>query len=107
MSDMEISKVLTQLKSLSREIGPPAADAAASAAGGADFGAMLAESINEVSGQQQDATSMMHAFERGEDRADLATVMISMQKASVSFQAMTEVRNKLVDAYRDIMNMPI
>ena len=105
MSDMEISKVLTQLKSLSREIAPPEAGPAASE--GVSFGEVLKDSIDDIATQQQDAKAMMHAFERGEDRADLAEVMIAMQKASVSFQAMTEVRNKLVDAYRDIMNMPI
>jgi flagellar hook-basal body complex protein FliE len=38
---------------------------------------------------------------------NLPEVMIALQKASLSFQAMTEVRNKLVNAYQDIMNMPI
>jgi flagellar hook-basal body complex protein FliE len=49
---------------------------------------------------------MRKAFEKGEDM-DLADVMIQAQKASLSFQAMTQVRNKLLEAYRDIKNMPI
>ena len=50
---------------------------------------------------------MMHQFEAGQSGLDISEVMIASQKASVSFQAMTEVRNKLVEAYREIMNMPI
>jgi flagellar hook-basal body complex protein FliE len=50
---------------------------------------------------------MRTAFEQGEPGVDLAEVMIAVQKSSVSFQAMVEVRNKLVDAYKDVMNMPV
>ena len=46
------------------------------------------------------------AFERGET-TDIATVMLAKQKASVSFEATLQVRNKLLSAYRDIMNMPV
>ncbi len=50
---------------------------------------------------------MASAFETGSGDASLPEVMISMQKASVSFQAMVQVRNKLLDAYNDVMNMPM
>jgi flagellar hook-basal body complex protein FliE len=47
------------------------------------------------------------AFERGVPGVELSTVMIESQKASVAFRAATEVRNRLVSAYQEIMNMPI
>jgi len=50
---------------------------------------------------------MATAFELGQGGVDLTEVMIASQKASVSFQAMTQVRNKMVQAYQDIMQMPI
>ena len=50
---------------------------------------------------------MAAAFERGAPGVDLPQVMIEMQKSSVSFRAVTEVRNRLVSAYQDIMNMPV
>ncbi len=50
---------------------------------------------------------MKQAFETGQGDADLAEVMIAVQKSSLSFEAMVQVRNKLVDAYKDVMNMPI
>ena len=50
---------------------------------------------------------MAASFERGDAGADLGRTMVSIQKADLSLRAMTEVRNKLVDAYKDIMNMPV
>jgi flagellar hook-basal body complex protein FliE len=60
-----------------------------------------------VNQQQKTASSMAAAFERGAPGVDLPQVMIEMQKSSVSFRAVTEVRNRLVSAYQDIMNMPV
>ena len=56
---------------------------------------------------QQTASTMRTALERGEEGVDLTQVMVAMQKSSLSFQAMVEVRNKLVEAYKDVMNMPV
>lgn len=70
-----------------------------------DFAALLKNSIDTVNETQQQASELARAFETGETDVPLAEVMVSLQKASVSFQAMVEVRNKLVEAYKDIMNM--
>ena len=56
---------------------------------------------------QQQASTLATQFERGVPGVELPQVMLEMQKASVSFRAITEVRNKFVDAYQTIMNMPI
>lgn len=71
-----------------------------------NFSDLLSQSINAVAEQQNKSGEMKSAFEKGEG-VDLADVMVQAQKASLSFQAMTQVRNKLVEAYRDIKNMPI
>jgi flagellar hook-basal body complex protein FliE len=60
-----------------------------------------------VSQAQSKADSLAVAFERGTPGVELPQVMLEMQKANVSLRAMTEVRNKLVNAYQEIMNMPI
>lgn len=73
----------------------------------ADFAAMLKDAVDNVNTLQQEASSMAQAYERGDENVDLPQVMIGLQKSSVSFEAMTQVRNKLVDAYEKIMNMPI
>ncbi len=84
-----------------------AAAGAPTEAGQPDFAALLKQSIDSVNATQQHAAALSKAFEQGDPGVQLAEVMVAMQKASVSFQAMTQVRNKLVDAYKDIMNMPI
>lgn len=74
---------------------------------GADFASALKASLEYVNGQQQDATRLARDFELGKPGVALHDVMISAQKANISFQAAVQVRNKLVSAYHDIMNMQV
>jgi len=74
---------------------------------GPEFSELLAQAVEKVSDTQASAAGMAEAFELGQTDATLAEVMIALQKANLSFQAMTEVRNRLVTAYQEIMNMPI
>ncbi|TBU95410.1 flagellar hook-basal body complex protein FliE [Phytopseudomonas dryadis] len=76
-------------------------------AGAPSFSDMLGQAVNKVSETQQASNQLATAFEMGQSGVDLTDVMIASQKASVSFQAMTQVRNKLVQAYQDIMQMPV
>lgn len=71
------------------------------------FGELMTKAINNVNEVQQKSSAMATAYEKGVAGVDITDVMIASQKASVSFQAMVQVRNKLVDAYKDVMNMPI
>jgi flagellar hook-basal body complex protein FliE len=50
---------------------------------------------------------MKKAFEMGDDSVDLSEVMIAAQKSTISFEALSQVRNKLMKAYQDVMNMPV
>ncbi|HHJ11926.1 MAG TPA: flagellar hook-basal body complex protein FliE [Chromatiales bacterium] len=72
-----------------------------------DFGALLQQSLAAVNAQQQKASQMAEALERGEPGVSLAQVMVEAQKASVSFQALNTVRNKMLSAYQEIMNMQV
>ena len=124
MSNLGIDQVLAQIRALSAQAGAGlgtkslsasgasgalGAAAAGSAAGASQpaFGAMLKQSIDAVNDSQRSADALATAWQRGEPGVDLAKVMIESQKASVSFRALTEVRNRLVSAYQDIMNMQI
>jgi flagellar hook-basal body complex protein FliE len=71
------------------------------------FGNMLNNAVNAVNNQQTEANQLATSFEQGDPGVDLTQVMISMQKAQLSFQAMTQVRNRLVSAYEDIMRMTV
>jgi flagellar hook-basal body complex protein FliE len=115
VSNIAIDQVLAQIRSLSLQAGagvkPPAAAAIApgspSAASGPAFGDLLKQGIDSVNRTQQSASALADAWERGVSGVDLARVMIESQKASVSFRALTEVRNRLVTVYQEIMNMTI
>ena len=72
----------------------------------ADFAALMRQAVGEVNQAQMQAASMSRSFELGE-RVDLAEVMIAMQKSRVSFEALLQVRNKLLSAYQDVMNMSV
>lgn len=75
--------------------------------GKVDFAAALKSSIGEVSAAQTKAGAMGKAFTMGDDSVSLSDVMVSMQKASIGFQATVQVRNKVVQAYQEMMNMQV
>jgi len=72
-----------------------------------DFSQLLKDSINQVNETQKSAAGLTTAFESGDPSVNLTEVMVAIQKANVSFQAMTQVRNNLVSAYKEIMNMQV
>lgn len=72
-----------------------------------DFSDLLKTSIDAVTAEQNKANDMRTAFEKGDPDVDLSEVMLQAQKASLSFQAMTQVRNKLVEAYKEVIQMPL
>lgn len=71
------------------------------------FGTLLKTAVDKVHETQQTASRMATAYEQGDPSVELTQVMVQLQKASVSFEAMTQVRNRLVTAYEDIMKMPV
>ncbi len=81
--------------------GAPGADAAAS------FSGALKDALQGVSRLQEDSVSLQRQFLMGADGASLEQTMMAMQKSQVAFQAALTVRNRLVAAYTDIMNMPV
>lgn len=70
------------------------------------FGAMLSSAMNGVQQSQQAAGDAAAAFERG-DTNDIAAVQLARQAAGIEFQATLQVRNRVLGAYRDIMNMAV
>ncbi|NOT13632.1 MAG: flagellar hook-basal body complex protein FliE [Methylococcaceae bacterium] len=104
MSEMNVNQVLAQMRAMSLEAGGAQSQ---ENSGNNDFALLLKKSIDSVNDTQQAAGKMAVAFEAGDTNVSLAEVMIASQKASVSFQAMLQVRNKLVEAYKDVMNMPM
>jgi len=106
MNTIDVTGLLQQMRSLTAQSRAQPL-AALQEQGGVDFGSVLKQSIEKVGGMQNDANAMAQAFERGDQGTDIGSVMVAMQRADLSFRAVTEVRNKLVDAYKDIMNMQV
>ena len=74
---------------------------------GAEFEALLGQAVDKVNSLQKQSGALAQSFERGDPDVTLSQVVVASEKASVAFEAMSEVRNRLVNAYEDIMNMPI
>ena len=113
-----ISSILSQIRAheTRTRADAPASTAIGSIGGGITgpgataapgFQQTLTNAIDKVSQTQATAGSLQQAFEMGDPRADLARVMVAMQESQVAFRATVEVRNRLVQAYQDVMNMPI
>lgn len=105
MNNIDVNGLLAQMRALASEAQTLSEPAKATPQ--VNFSEVLGQSIDSVNQTQKQASALAEAFEKGDANVDLAEVMISLQKANVSFQAMTEVRNKLVNAYQEIMNMPV
>ncbi len=110
----DVQSVLAQMRAMREAAGgelladarvPDVASRPAEIAAGG-FGRALTSAIAKVNATQLEASALADSFVRGET-TDLVRVMVASQKASVGFQAVTQVRNRLVTAYQDIMNMPI
>ncbi|MFW5824983.1 MAG: flagellar hook-basal body complex protein FliE [Marinobacter sp.] len=71
------------------------------------FGDMLNQAVDKVNNLQSTTSELRTAYEQGDPNVDITRVMVASQKASVSFDALSQVRNRVVQAYEDIMNMPI
>ena len=105
---IEFNRLMMDMKAMQMDaMSKPKSIAAAPEVAGSSFSDMLGQAINKVSDTQQASTQLANAFEIGKSGVDLTDVMIASQKASVSFHALTQVRNKLVQAYQDIMQMPV
>jgi flagellar hook-basal body complex protein FliE len=72
-----------------------------------DFASVLKSSLDSVAQAQNHAEAMQKEFVLGNDKVSLSDVMIDGQKANISFQATVQVRNKVIAAYNDIMNMQV
>ena len=73
----------------------------------ADFGAVLSDAVKSVNNLQSASSELATRFDQGDRSVSLSDVMIARNKSSVAFEATVQVRNKMVDAYKQLMNMPV
>lgn len=107
MNEISPDQLLAQIRALQGEMQDLTRGEATAPAGAGGFSASLARAVDSVNDAQMAARELKAGYADETGDASLAEVMIAAQKADLSFRAMTEVRNKLVTAYQDIMNMPV
>lgn len=107
--DNTISKesLMSSLRAMSVEASGQSLVKPAPESSGEQFAPLLKEAVKAVSDRQLNASGMAVKFEHGDSSVSLSDVMVEMQKARISFEALTQVRNKFVGAYQQIMSMPL
>jgi flagellar hook-basal body complex protein FliE len=85
--------------------GKPLVKPAAPDGGG--FASAMSQALKSVSAQQQEATRLQRELQLDNPTVSLEQTMVAMQKSQIGFQAALTVRNQLVRAYTDIMNMQV
>ena len=104
---MEINAVLDQMRAMRVAAGADIAAPPTRVEGPSEFSNILQDSLRSVSEVQKTAGDLSLAYAGGDESVDLADVMLSMQKASLSFESVVQVRNKVLTAYQDVMNMQV
>lgn len=106
MNTSAVDNLLAQMRIAAAAAGLREPSQAAQA-GKVDFADVLKSSLDGVARVQAQSEAMQKAFVLGDNSVSLSDTMIAMQKASINFQATVQVRNKVVQAYNDIMNMQV
>ena len=102
-----INQVLAQMRAMESTVSKAEEVLSSKETEKNSFGDILSESINQVNDSQMKARELSEAFSAGAPGVDLPEVMVAMQESSVSFEAVKQVRNKLLSAYQEVMSMPV
>jgi flagellar hook-basal body complex protein FliE len=89
--------------------GMPASGPAAAGKvqGGESFGTAMQQALRGVSAAQRESSRLQREVQLDNPTVSLEQTMVAMERASLGFQAVVQVRNRLVSAYTDIMNMQV
>lgn len=103
------NQLLTQMRAMQTQANQamPMPAEQTTASGRVDFANLMKNAVDQVNQTQQTSSQLKTAFELGDPSVNLTDVMIASQKASVAFDATIQVRNKLIEAYQEVMRMSI
>ncbi len=108
----DISKILSQIKDIRQtmefkeSVSTNMADSLSSGEQ-KSFSDLIKSSINQVNDLKMSSSDLKKAYERGDPNVSITDVMLTSQKASVGMEAVKQVRNKLLEAYKEVMSMPV
>ena len=106
MEKIKMDALLSQMRELSNNMNSPSKINNEDKSS-AKFNEILTKSLSAVSDLQNKADDNMQKFEVGDPNISLPEVMVSISKANIAFQTLIEVRNKMVSAYQEIMNLQV
>lgn len=107
-NSIDTNSLLLQLRAMAQDAGIPASEEQqANTSEAVDFSSVLKNSLEKVNTHSAEADRLRESFEAGNPNVELADVMVAAQKARISFEALTQVRNKMVAAYKEVMSMPL
>ncbi|WP_027707616.1 flagellar hook-basal body complex protein FliE [Zooshikella ganghwensis] len=107
MLDMRAMQLESQIKPAAEQILPAQHDLNVEQKETPHFATLFKQAIDSVNELRQESSDLKTRYQFSDPEVSLSDVMIAGQKASVAFDAMVEVRNKLVQAYEEIMKMPV
>lgn len=111
MSDIQIGNLTSMLErqmlgaERSKKIEAMRAESSARSSGGASFSETLENAVSSVNELQKNADESVKELAKG--KGSLHETMISMEKADLAIRTITSVRGKLIDAYQEVMRMPV
>lgn len=105
MSEINTVSLINQMRIMAAQAQGSQVESAGSA--GPSFGATFQQALGQVNNLSQQSDALKTRFEMGDSQVSLSDVMIASQKSNLAFEATMRVRNKVVQAYQDIMNMPV
>ncbi|EPE37899.1 flagellar hook-basal body complex protein [Candidatus Photodesmus katoptron] len=104
---MEIYNLNNEIKSMTLEARNIGKSTVIQKETNLSFNDMLTKAINDVNTFQKDSSNLQMRFDYGDNNVSLSDVMIARNKASVTFEATIQIRNKIVEAYKELINMPV
>lgn len=105
MTAVGMQGLINQMRALAAQAGN--GPAKPKEAAGGDFGQALRDSLDRINDLQSSSRGEAQAFQVGAPGVSLQNVMVDMQEANLAFQMGVQVRNRLVNAYKEVMNMPV
>ncbi|MBU2710476.1 flagellar hook-basal body complex protein FliE [Zooshikella harenae] len=107
MLDLRAMQLESQIKPAADQVLPAEKELSVERKETPHFATLFKQAINSVNELQQESSDLKTRYQFSDPEVSLSDVMVAGQKASVAFDAMVEVRNKLVQAYEEIMKMPV
>ncbi|MGL6029993.1 MAG: flagellar hook-basal body complex protein FliE [Legionella sp.] len=105
MTDINTVNLLNQIRTMSAQAEGAGMEIGANSS--SSFNTVFQQALNQVNDLTQNADGLKTRFELGDPNVSLADVMVAGQKSNLGFEATLRVRNKIVQAYQDVMNMPV